>query len=61
MEGRASSWGDRLKNWFFDPVKAAERVFVNLVLGASIARSLHGGAGSLSQELLLVPTAIEPT
>jgi hypothetical protein len=24
MEGRASSWTDRLRNWYFDPVKAAE-------------------------------------
>jgi hypothetical protein len=57
---RASSWTDRLRNWVFDPVKAAERNFLNLVLDASIARSLHEGAGSLSQEILLVPTAIEP-
>jgi hypothetical protein len=59
MEGRASSWGDRLKNWFFDPVKAAERVFVNLILGDSISRSPHEAFGPLFQEILLVPTAIE--
>lgn len=58
---RASPWADRLRNWVFDPVKGAERNFVYFVLGALIARSLHAAAEFLSQEIILVPTPIEPS